>query len=965
MRRAIWAGLVVAATAVPVVVFAGEASAAAVYYVAPNGNDSAAGTQAAPWATIAHAQSVVAAGDTVYFRGGTYAYTKANSACPSQTGRVDAITLNRSGTAGNPIRYWAYPGEKPVFDFSRMTDDCRIKGFDVTAGHLHLKGLEITGVRQNNNLNHESWGVWISGSDNTFEQLDIHDTMGAGLFVSGGAGNLVLNCDSHDNYDSLSSNGAGESGDGFGAHYMTAGTASNVFRGDRAWNNSDDGFDLIDAYSPVLIEGSWAWHNGYVHGTSTAAGNGNGFKAGGYGGDYDAGAVKHTVRTSVAFNNRAAGFYANHHPVADDFFNNTGYGNHPDFNMLGVDSSGAAVGRGTLRNNIAYTGTLTSNMTGTSSAYNSWDLGVTLNDAQFQSVSTTGWDAARQADGSLPARPNLRLAAASTLIDKGTNVGLPYNGSAPDLGAFETGAAVSGIESLVADYRTRVPGRYTTASWAPFAKALTGAEAVAGDASATAGQVAAAKTALMKAASGLTAADDGTFQTITNDTFWYDTYYWYGVHYLGAEHYRAAPTKQYDNEVTFVSIPVYSSTDLVHWKFENNVATTDTTLPDGTRLGGWVGRLGVAYNENTGKYVLVVQGPGGVVFLRGDSPTGTFQGAAVQAQITNSPTAATGDQTVFTDDDGRDYLVFSNASGRAHTFVSKLRDSDSLYAEPAVEIGYCSGCGREGNAMFKLDGRYYAASSDLHGWNASVSHVVESTTSSVQGAYSSEYTLPGTESDFSHVTQTGFFVTVNGTKKHTVIFAGDRWADFAWNGIGYNQWMPVDKTGSRPQFHSLSQWQFNATTGEWRAGAQNNYILNPDFQADRVIQTPLTGWTSFSDSGATAVVTNVKGGANGSRFALQIGTTAAYSGGVRQQITVPAGTYTLSAYARTSGTLNTAQVTVTDASGAVRTLTIPASTAWTRSRLAGVQLAAGTATVTIRSASGNGYLYVDGLSLAT
>ncbi|MFI5916244.1 carbohydrate-binding protein [Dactylosporangium sp. NPDC051541] len=444
-KPAIRAVLITAAVAaVPVTLVAiamGEASASQTYYVAPGGNDGAAGTQAAPWASIAKAQSVAQAGDIVYFRGGTYAYTKANSTCPSQTGRVDAVTLNKSGTSGSPIRYWAYPGEKPVFDFSRVTDDCRIKGFDVTGNYLHLKGLEVTGVRQNNTLNHESWAVWISGSNNTFEQLDIHHTMGTGLFINAGAGNLVLNSDSHDNYDSKSSNGAGESGDGFGAHYMTAGSPSNVFRGDRAWNNSDDGFDLIDAYAPVTIENSWAWKNGYVPGTTTAAGNGNGFKAGGYGGDYDAAAVKHTVRFSVAFTNRAAGFYANHHPVANDYFNNTSYGNHPDFNMLGVDSSGAAVGRGNLRNNIAYTGTLTSNMSGTSSANNSWDLGVTLNDAQFASVSTAGWDAARPADGSLPVRPNLRLAATSSLIDRGANVGLPYNGAAPDLGAFETGAS--------------------------------------------------------------------------------------------------------------------------------------------------------------------------------------------------------------------------------------------------------------------------------------------------------------------------------------------------------------------------------------------------------------------------------------------------------------------------------------------------------------------------------------------
>jgi hypothetical protein len=50
-------------------------------------------------------------------------------------------------------------------------------------------------------------------------------------------------------------------------------------------------------------------------------------------------------------------------------------------------------------------GTLTSNMSGTDASYDSWNLGVTLSDAQSQSVSTSGWDAARQADGSLPELP--------------------------------------------------------------------------------------------------------------------------------------------------------------------------------------------------------------------------------------------------------------------------------------------------------------------------------------------------------------------------------------------------------------------------------------------------------------------------------------------------------------------------------------------------------------------------------
>jgi hypothetical protein len=77
-------------------------------------------------------------------------------------------------------------------------------------------------------------------------------------------------------------------------------------------------------------------------------------------------------------------------------------------------------------------------MSGTNAAYNSWNLNVTMSNAQFQSVSTSGWNAPRQADGSLPILPYLRLASTSTLIDKGVNVGLPYDGKAPDLGAFET-----------------------------------------------------------------------------------------------------------------------------------------------------------------------------------------------------------------------------------------------------------------------------------------------------------------------------------------------------------------------------------------------------------------------------------------------------------------------------------------------------------------------------------------------
>ena len=49
----------------------------------------------------------------------------------------------------------------------------------------------------------------------------------------------------------------------------------------------------------------------------------------------------------------------------------------------------------------------------------------------------SGMDGARQADGSMPNLRFLKLATGSDLINAGVNVGLPYVGTAPDIGAFE------------------------------------------------------------------------------------------------------------------------------------------------------------------------------------------------------------------------------------------------------------------------------------------------------------------------------------------------------------------------------------------------------------------------------------------------------------------------------------------------------------------------------------------------
>lgn len=62
-------------------------------YVATNGNDSAAGTEAQPWRTIQHACDVATAGDAIYVKAGTY----------------KGCTITESGTSNNPIVISAAP----------------------------------------------------------------------------------------------------------------------------------------------------------------------------------------------------------------------------------------------------------------------------------------------------------------------------------------------------------------------------------------------------------------------------------------------------------------------------------------------------------------------------------------------------------------------------------------------------------------------------------------------------------------------------------------------------------------------------------------------------------------------------------------------------------------------------------------------------------------------------------------
>ena len=160
---------------------------------------------------------------------------------------------------------------------------------------------------------------------------------------------------------------------------------------------------------------------------------------------------------------------------------------------------------------------------------------------------------------------------------------------------------------------------------------------------------------------------------------------------------------------------------------------------------------------------------------------------------------------------------------------------------------------REGNCMFKYNNRFYMFASNIYGWDAS--HAYYLVADDIRGPYeptNEMVIMKGATEDYAHISQTGFFCTVKGTEKETVIYCGDRWANFAGNGLGYNQWCPISFDRKTPEFNSLDSWNLNAKTGAWEVAADNNYVKNGSFEADRrhipshnkPIQTQLTGWFS-------------------------------------------------------------------------------------------------------------------------
>ncbi len=472
------------------------------YFVATDGNDNGPGTIDQPWATWQKAFNEARPGDTVYFRGGVYYSTGRKEINPEKHGGPVGASGTRENPIsymGYPPD--VMNGNMPILDCSNHCGNAEPGFYNQAiqiqyAEHLVFKDLEIKNVFQCESV--LSGAITATYSRNlTFEHIVMHQIGQRGFYMEGGAWithyedgdtdvmpywpdqydtTRFINCDVYNLCDSITNAGGfdpGNGADGFKTIHYRGNHVEWI--GCRIWNYTDDGIDpsLING-GTILIDNCWLMGGGeyavFDHDGFTRANEQNGCKLNGR---PIAGVASSTdggiVANSLAMFCRGSGFGVMNQEDergGHKYYNNTSYKNGYCFssdNESTVDYPSPYV----YRNNIAYSALNTTAggqnyivaLRGEAGAEitesnNTWDFDhgypgfvvtdtVTVNDADFETVDSLElislFTAPRNSDGSLPKFP-LSLVRGSDLIDAGTDVGFPYKGSAPDIGAFELGS---------------------------------------------------------------------------------------------------------------------------------------------------------------------------------------------------------------------------------------------------------------------------------------------------------------------------------------------------------------------------------------------------------------------------------------------------------------------------------------------------------------------------------------------
>jgi carboxypeptidase family protein len=109
-----------------------------IYFISGSGSDSASGSFTAPWKTINHAASSMAAGDT------SYAQTGSDDTTDDGSGWSTSLLINSSGSAGSPISLVTYPGATVTIGSNSEPNAIR-SGRTIPTNYWNVAGFTLRG----------------------------------------------------------------------------------------------------------------------------------------------------------------------------------------------------------------------------------------------------------------------------------------------------------------------------------------------------------------------------------------------------------------------------------------------------------------------------------------------------------------------------------------------------------------------------------------------------------------------------------------------------------------------------------------------------------------------------------------------------------------------------------------------------------------------------------------------------
>lgn len=265
------------------------------------------------------------------------------------------------------------------------------------------------------------------------------------------------------------------------------------------------------------------------------------------------------------------------------------------------------------------------------------------------------------------------------------------------------------------------------------------------------------------------------------------TYYWFGEK-------RGMHGSQ--------GVNVYSSRDLYHWKFEALALAPATDTASDITAGCVMERPKVLYNKKTEQYVMWFH-----LELKGKGYGAARAAVCVSKNVTGPYTYINNfrpngnmsrDMTLFVDDDGAAYLVYSSRENYDMRIARLADDYRSVTAADSL----IARDHQEAPALFKRKGIYYLITSACTGWAPNKASLY--TSRSIFGPWIRNSTpMSGKDADLTFGGQSAYVLRLPEKKgKDDFIFIADRWNPRDLKDSRY-LWLPIE-------------WQDDNATIPWK-----------------------------------------------------------------------------------------------------------------------------------------------------